>query len=48
VGSPQLKLLNRLNASTRNSSVRVLSSRNTRAIAVSTFQKPGPLMLLAG
>src|SRR5215213_9209900 len=46
-GLPQLKLLNRLNTSTRNSSDRAEAIGTRRDSARSTVQKPGPWMLKA-
>ena len=45
-GSPQLKVLNRLNTSSRNSIVRIAAKDTRRDSARSTLWKPGPLMLL--
>src|ERR1044071_3398236 len=45
-GRPQLKVLNRLNTSSRNSIVRVAAKDTRRDSARSTLWNPGPLMLL--
>jgi len=45
-GNPQLKVLNRLNTSSRSAIVRVAAKDTRRDSTRSTLWKPGPLMLL--
>ena len=45
-GLPQLKVFNRLNASTRNSNLCVLPTGTSFDSAMSTVQNAGPLTLL--